>query len=108
MHQVHSRCVGRGQGGYHQRYTTTGNIFEAQEDGIKDQNGLTHIYSMTNLKETSNQFILTTEEISAFIRKKYNMGNHIKKAIEGMTNIKITRTRSPKPEDNGQIDTLYQ
>ena len=63
---------------------------------------------MTSPRETSDQFIQTTEEIGALIRGKYNKGNHIKKAIEGMKNTTLTRPGVLTPENNGHIDPVDQ
>ena len=48
---------------------------------MKYQKKIMHVYNISYSRETANKFTITTKEIGVFMRSKFKMKGHIKRAI---------------------------
>jgi hypothetical protein len=90
------RQSGRSGRGNPPRRTTAQPIkkFEGREEDLK-----AHVYDFT--KETANSYKTTTEEIAEYVGRNYPLGNNVKRAIESMAHVPVTRPTAPVPTMTG-------
>ena len=63
---------------------------------------------MPNPRDTANYYTRTNEEIGGFIGTTYQMGGHIKRAIENMKTVMLARPEEPITREDVTIYPIYK
>ena len=97
-----------GRGGWNQGYawrtTDIRRRLKGRKVRLKNYNGVTHTYDISNLRDASNQYTITLEDIGEFIGANYIMGGRIKWEIYTMDSMILTRPKAPIA---GEDSTIY-
>jgi Zinc knuckle len=78
--------------------------FTGKEEALKS-----HVYDITDPGVSASTFRSTTREVAEFAGRTYKMGNHVKRAIEQLKPVMLTKPVAPTPATSGgTVDQVDQ
>jgi hypothetical protein len=78
-------------------------VFEGREDSLKG-----NVYDIVNTNSSANAFITTTEEIAEFAGRTLKMGNYVKRSMEQMKMVTVSKPSKPPQDSKGVVDDIDQ